>query len=192
MESPRKAKIGIFAAGLSLAACAAPQHQHLPLDEFEAMLDANVSATEALTQWCKAHNMGNPPVIRAVPVRGAAGALPTDLHALLQVPDGSPIGYRHVRLVCGDVVLSEAHNWFVPARLSPEMNAVLDRTDTPFGKAVAALDFTRRKLAGARGGGQGCPADTILMQRALLALPDGTPISLVQECYTSANLTPGW
>lgn len=192
MESPRTAKIGIFAASLSLAACATPQHQRLPLDEFEATLDANVSATEALTQWCKAHNMGNPPVIRAVPVRGEAGTFPADLHTSLRVPEDSPIGYRHVRLVCGEVVLSEAHNWFVRARLSPEMNAVLDRTDTPFGKAVAALDFTRRKLAGARGGGPGCPADTILMQRALLALPNGEPISLVQECYTSANLTPGW
>ncbi|MDD3797912.1 MAG: hypothetical protein PHE36_01910 [Novosphingobium sp.] len=190
MESSRKANIGIVAAGLSLAACAAPQQ--LSLDAFEAALNSQVSATEALTQWCTAHNMGNPPVIRAVPVSGEAGELPPDLRQLLELPPDSPLGYRHVRLVCGDVVLSEAHNWFVPARLSPGMNDVLERTDTPFGKAVEALHFTRRKLAGTRGGGPGCPDGTILTQRALLELPDGRPISLVMECYTSANLTPGW
>ena len=190
MQSSRTANIGVYAAGLSLAACTS-QHQ-LPLDAFEATLDSHVSATEALTQWCLTHNMGNPPVIRAVRMEGDTGELPSDIYALLGLAEGSTISYRHVRLVCGDVVLSEAHNWYVPSRLSPDMNAALEKTDTPFGKAVAALDFTRRKLAGTRGGGPGCPADTILMQRALLALPDGQPISLVQECYTTANLTPGW
>jgi hypothetical protein len=28
-----------------------------------------------------------------------------------------PLGFRHVRLACGNVVLSDAQNWFVPARL---------------------------------------------------------------------------
>ncbi len=185
-----KGNIGLAAASLSLAACATPQL--LPLDEFEATLDAHVSATEALTQWCQAHNMGNPPIIRAVQIRDDARDAPSDLLTLLNIPQGSRIGYRHVRLVCGDVILSEAHNWYVPARLSPDMNHVLETTDTPFGKAVAALNFTRRKLASTRGAGPGCPADTILMQRALLARADGQPISLVVECYTPANLTPGW
>lgn len=190
MDSSRTASIGVYAAGLSLAACTTSHP--LPLDAFETTLDANVSATEALTQWCKAHNMGNPPVIRAVQMAGDAGEQPSDIHDLLGLSEGGKVGYRHVRLVCGKTVLSEAHNWYVPARLSPEMNAILESTDTPFGKAVAALDFTRSKLASVRGGGAGCPVDTILMQRAVLSLPDGTPISLVQECYTSANLTPGW
>ncbi|AZI36441.1 hypothetical protein NT2_12_00090 [Caenibius tardaugens NBRC 16725] len=190
MDSPRTARIGVYAAGLSLAACTTPNP--LPLDAFESTLDANVSATEALTQWCRTHNMGNPPVIRAVQMASDAGDQPSDLRDLLRLNEGDTIGYRHVRLVCGETVLSEAHNWYVPARLSPEMNGILESTDTPFGKAVAALDFTRRKLASVRGGGAGCPADTILMQRAVLSLPDGTPISLVQECYTRANLTPDW
>lgn len=190
MDSFAKGNIGIAAASFSLAACATtPQ---LPLDAFEATLDAHVSATEALTQWCTAHNMGNPPVIRAVQMREAANAPPPDLHALLDIPQDSPIGYRHVRLMCGNVILSEAHNWYVPARLSAAMNRTLETTDTPFGKAVAALNFSRRKLAGARGTGPGCPANTILMQRAVLARADGQPISLVVECYTPANLTPGW
>ena len=190
MESLRKGNIGIVAAGLSLAACGTP-HQ-LPLDDFEAMLDSHVSATEALTQWCKSNNMGKPPIIRAVPVRDSARTPPSDLRTLLDLPNTSPIGYRHVRLMCGDVVLSEAHNWYVPERLQPDMNNTLESTDKPFGKVVAALAFTRHRLDGTRGASPDCPADTILMQRAVLALPDGRPISLVVECYTSANLTPGW
>ena len=190
MESFHKGNIGIVAAGLSLAACSTTHP--LSLDDFKATLDSHVSATEALTQWCKNHNMGNPPVIRAVPVRDSARTPPADLRALLALQDTSPIGYRHVRLMCGDVVLSEAHNWYVPERLLPDMNHTLETTDKPFGKVVAALAFTRHTLAGTHGPGPDCPAGTILMQRAVLALPDGRPISLVVECYTPANLTPGW
>ena len=190
MESFRKGNIGVVAAGLSLAACSTT-HQ-LPLDDFEATLAAHVSATEALTQWCKSHNMGHPAVIRAVPVHDSVRATPADLHRLLDLEAGAPVGYRHVRLMCGDVVLSEAHNWYVPQRLQPDMNHTLETTDRPFGKVVAPLSFSRQTLAGSRGPGPDCPADTILMQRAILALPDGRPISLVLECYTPANLTPGW
>lgn len=190
MESFHKGNIGIVAAGLSLAACSTT-HQ-LPLADFEAVLDSHVSATEALTQWCESNNMGNPPIIRAVPVRDSARTPPADLRTLLDLQDTAPVGYRHVRLMCGDVVLSEAHNWYVPERLLPDMNRTLETTDRPFGQVVAALAFTRRTLSGARGAGADCPANTILMQRAVLALPDGRPISLVVECYTPANLTPGW
>ena len=65
----------------------------------------------------------------------------------LDVKPDEPLGYRRVRLKCGDHVLSEADNWYVPARLAPEMNHVLETTDTPFGKAVAALHFRRHTLS---------------------------------------------
>ena len=42
--------------------------------------------------------------------------------------------------------MSEADNWYVPARLTPEMNAFLDTTDTPFGKAVRPLQPYRKTL----------------------------------------------
>ncbi|MES2118089.1 MAG: hypothetical protein V4578_23180, partial [Pseudomonadota bacterium] len=44
-----------------------------------------------------------------------------------------------VQLYCGDHLLSEADNWYVPDRLSAAMNRLLDKTDTPFGKAVLPL-----------------------------------------------------
>lgn len=55
--------------------------------------------------------------------------------------------YRRVQLRCGTRVLSEADNWYVPSRLTPEMNATLEATETPFGKAVATLEPYRRTFA---------------------------------------------
>ncbi len=51
--------------------------------------------------------------------------------------------------MCGGHVLSEADNWYVPARLTPQMNRALDTSDTPFGAAVKALDFHRATPGGA-------------------------------------------
>ncbi|MFM6832719.1 MAG: hypothetical protein ACKOVA_20640, partial [Novosphingobium sp.] len=94
-----------------------------------------------------------------------------------------------VRLTCGDTVLSVAHNWYVPARLTPEMNRTLETTDAPFGKVVAPLGFRRERLASRRGRMAECPEGTILSHRAVLRLLDGRAISLVVECYTRANLS---
>jgi hypothetical protein len=68
------------------------------------------------------------------------------------------------------------------------MNEALETSDTPFGKVVAPLGFTRKRLASRRGAAEDCPKDTVLSHRALLELPDGRPLSLVVECYTTANL----
>jgi hypothetical protein len=100
----------------------------------------------------------------------------------------STVGYRHVRLSCGPVVLSEAHNWYLPSRLTPAMNTALATSDTPFGKVAAPLHFTRLALDARRGRAPSCPANTVLSHRALLRLPDGRPLALVVECYTAANL----
>ncbi len=102
--------------------------------------------------------------------------------------DAEPLGYRHVRLSCGGKVLSQAHNWYVPARLTPEINRQLETTDIPFGKAIAPLGFERERLFGKRGTIEGCPKDTILIHQAMLRLSDGRPVSLVIECYTPENL----
>jgi hypothetical protein len=171
---------------LALAGCAGSRAGRL--SEFEATLAAQDSATTALGQWCAERHMAQPPLVRAAPVPGDAAATPPDVRALLNVAPGEPLGYRHVRLTCGDAVLSEAHNWYVPARLTPSMNAILSATEKPFGKVIAPLRFTRERLASIRGRAAGCPAGTILSHRALLRLPDGSPVSLVLECYTQANL----
>jgi hypothetical protein len=105
-------------------------------------------------------------------------------------------------LVCGTVVLSEADNWYVPGRLTPEMNNVLDTTNTPFGKAVQALHFQRHTIsakvlwpllpegwemssaAPIDGAGELPLPSHVLEHRAVLTLPDGTPFSELVETYT--------
>ncbi len=94
-----------------------------------------------------------------------------------------------MRLSCGGKVLSIAHNWYVPARLTPEMNRILDSTDTPFGRVAASLRFTRQPLADSRARLPECPPGTILAHRARVLLAGGQPLSLLVECYTRGNLS---
>ena len=164
------------------------QREARQLRQFEEALAAQPSATKALEGWCGHLTGTDRQAITASPVMGQDAPAPRDLHSLLQ--SDTPPGYRHVRLACSLGPLSEAHNWYAPTRLTPEMNATLATTDTPFGKVAAPLHFTREPLASQHGRGPGCPRHTILTHRALLRLPDGAPLALVVECYTALNLVP--
>ncbi|RBJ65914.1 hypothetical protein C3L29_039830, partial [Pseudomonas sp. MWU12-2534b] len=111
------------------------------------------------------------------------------------------VGYRRVQLACGERVLSEADNWYVPSRLTAEMNKLLDTSDTPFGTAVRALNFTRRTESArllwsplpagwetrplpAAAGQTGLDIpERVLQHRALLYKDGGVPFSLVVETY---------
>ncbi len=108
--------------------------------------------------------------------------------AILGAALDEPIAFRHVRLRCGGTVLSDAKNWYVPARLTPAMNTALETTRTPFGTVVQPLGFHRERLESRRGRAAECPARTVLSHKAVLRLPDGRAFSLVAECYTEANL----
>ena len=177
-----------FAAALILLASAcAPA----PFTQFRQTLAAQDSATAALGGWCAARHLADPARITALPVLGGERIIPAEIPGLLALRQGDALGYRHVRLSCGDKVLSEAHNWYARARLTDEMNRTLDTGSTPFGKAVSALHFTRERMGEARGPAYGCPPGTILSHRARLILPDGQPLALVVECYTRANLGRG-
>lgn len=176
------------------------------LETLNADLLSNDSATLTLDRWCEAHKMASPAKVTAERVHGDDKAASDEVRQLLGVRAEDSLRYRHVRLHCGDHVLSEADNWYVPTRLAPEMNRVLDTTDTPFGRAVQALHFHRRtltarllwsplppgwemadKLPEAARGSLRIPSATIQHQ-ALLSLADGTPISVVIETYTGEVL----
>ena len=177
------------------------------LQTLNADLLSNDSATLTLDRWCEMHKMATPAKVVAERVHGDDKAPTAEVRQLLGVGQDDPIRYRHVRLHCGDHVLSEADNWYVPARLTPDMNQVLDSSDTPFGRAVQALHFHRRtlsakllweplpagwemsdKLPKVAKEPLPVPAQTI-QHRAVLSLPDGTPISLVVETYTGEVLS---
>ncbi len=168
---------------LALSACAPT------LGRFEHTLAANDSATAALTTWCAARGIADPAEIRVRLVERPPEPAGRAIRAALGVSPAEPLVYRHVQLACGTAVLSEAKNWYVPARIAPAMNTALTATDTPFGKVVAPLGFRRERLASRRGRAAGCPPGTVLSHRAVLRLPDGRAISLVIECYTPANLS---
>ncbi len=117
------------------------------IESLDAEILASSSATRALEHWCAVHAMAADPKVHAELVRGVNLPLDAAGRKRLGLADGDRVAYRHVRLTCGGHVLSEADNWYVPARLTPEMNHVLETTDVPFGKAVAALGFTRQTFA---------------------------------------------
>jgi chorismate-pyruvate lyase len=164
------------------------------------------SATLTLDRWCDAHKMAQPPKVIAERVHDTDKEATGEVRQLLGVGAAEPVRYRHVRLHCGEHVLSEADNWYLPERLTPDMNKVLDTSDTPFGRAVQGLHFHRRTLSArvlwsplppgwemvrtlpASGkGALDVPAQTI-QHRAVLTLPDGTPFSVVVETYTGEVL----
>jgi chorismate-pyruvate lyase len=171
------------------------------LETLNSELLSNNSATLTLEHWCDVHHLASPPRIVAVRVSDVENPLSLEQRQELHVTPTEQVRYRRVRLKCGSVVLSEADNWYVPSRLTPEMNKLLDTTDTPFGRAVQALHFQRRTLSAKvlwRPLPEGwemnaasinavvvpIPA-TLLEHRAVLTLPDGTPFSEVVESYTA-------
>ena len=116
------------------------------IQTLNAGLLSHDSATLTLERWCAAHQLADPARIVARRVRGETKPILAQWRARLAVDAGEPLAYRHVQLMCGDHVLSEADNWYVPSRLTAEMNRRLDTTDEPFGKVVRALGFQRRTV----------------------------------------------
>jgi chorismate-pyruvate lyase len=117
--------------------------------------------------------------VRAENSASAKAIVPADVRALLRVDEAAPVRHRHVRLTCGGHLLSEADNWYVPARLTPAMNHTLDTTDTPFGTVARPLNFHRKTVAATPQQGP-----TVLQVKAVLLTPQGAPISLVVENYS--------
>jgi hypothetical protein len=172
------------------------------LQTLNADLLSHDSATGTLEHWCGAHRLASPPHIVADRLPGTDKPPTPEQRRDLKVTPADAIRYRHVRLRCGTVVLSEADNWYVPGRLTPEMNRLLETTEIPFGKVVSELHFQRHTLSATllwlplSANWEMNPAAAIgraallqippklLEHRALLTLPDGTPFSEVVETYT--------
>ncbi len=172
------------------------------LQTLNAELLSHDSATATLESWCDLHKMAPVPHIVAVQIPTDPKA-PTDAQReTLRISATEAVRYRHVRLMCGPVVFSEAENWYVPARLPAPMQHLLETTDRPFGAVVRDLHFQRHTLSArllwmplpagwemstapaAPGAGKLQVPAAVLEHRAVLTLPDGTPFSEVLETYT--------
>lgn len=167
---------------------------------------ASNSATLTLEQWCNAHHLaGTDAKIKAHLIRDDDKAATDEQRQRLKVAPDEKINYRHVDLVCGDRTLSVADNWYVPSRLTPEMNRLLETTDMPFGKAVFDLHFYRQNFSDkilwhplpagwetqpkpAKGKGPLPIPQELVEHRALLFTKDGTPFCEVRETYQKAVL----
>ncbi|WP_312710025.1 hypothetical protein [Stenotrophomonas sp.] len=148
------------------------------------------SATATLESWCAEHGLAEQARVRAVRVHGQDKVAPMEVLRALGASEGTAVRYRRVQLVCGSRVLSEADNWYLPTRLSPAMNQVLDSTDEPFGRVVGPLGFERQTLADqtfwpARSDGS---HGVILEVRALLRDRQQQPFSYVIESYSAHAL----
>ncbi len=150
------------------------------------------SATAVLERWCAEYGLARQARLVAIRQQGLDKPLTEEQRVRLGVAPDERVRYRHVRLACGERVLSEADNWYVPARLTPEMNADLDGSDAPFGRVVRPLAPVRRVVAvqslplPAEPG----PDTPLLRVDALLLTGTGAPFCEVVETYLGAAL-PG-
>ena len=174
--------------GCAEASDASRRETLLAIQMLQVDLLSHASATETLERWCASQGLADPAVVTAERVRDRVSPAAPSTREQLQVGPQTRLGYRHVRLKCGGRVLSEADNWYVPERLTPAMNRTLDRTDTPFGKVVKPLGFSRHTLSSTLlwdgAADSGALPYFLFEHRALLKADDGSPLSLLTERYT--------
>ena len=173
------------------------------IETLNAELLSHSSATLTLERWCSGHGLSPEAKLVARLERGTQKYLEDRDRERLALQAGDQLRYRHVRLFCGDKLLSEADNWYVPSRLTAEMNRLLEETDMPFGRVVHDLDFRRETLSAKLlwsplperwdvspepslplAGSRLEAPDHILEHRAILRANGGTPFSFVVETYT--------
>lgn len=142
---------------------------------------ASPTATAVLERRC-----GGP--IRAEVDRAAHKDATPEQRTRLGVGPHERVAYRSVVLSCAGVAYSVAENWYVPSRLTPEMNAALEQGDTPFGAVIRPLHPHRKPLEQVLAG----VAPYVLRHRALVLDSEGRVLAEVVENYTAALLqAPG-
>jgi len=182
------------------------------LQTLNADLLASASATAVLERWCRDHAMATQPTVVVQRVSGTGKEPSAEQLQRLEVRDATEVRYRRVRLQCGAHTLSEADNWYVPARLTAEMNQRLETTDVPFGKVVRDLTPYRRTMEArllwsplppgwpmqrrsrSHYGGRGRPLvvpKELMVHVAVLYTSDHQPFSQVVETYQGELLAFG-
>ncbi len=170
--------IGTCMAGIVQAHAAAPRPATAEALAHE--LDQRASATATLQQHCPR------PITAHLLDRAAPPALQRDARQALQASPTTRLVVRHVQLLCGRAVWSEAWNLYLPDRLTPDARRKLAGSHVPFGKAVGETTFSRQRL-GSRF--TGLPAGVVLENRAILhRRVDQRGFSYLVERYKKAAL----
>ncbi|WP_422056898.1 hypothetical protein [Sphingomonas sp.] len=173
---------GVTPALMLIGAIAAAQMS--PVERLNADLLAARTATSVLEARCASLALADPPRVRAEVERGRAPASASPARTRLKVGKGEVLGYRRVRLMCGDHLLSEATNWYVASRLTPEMNAALDSSDVPFGRVILPLSPRRETYATWTVKAGRTPAGGVVIRhRAIVLDQAGRPLAAVVEHY---------
>jgi chorismate-pyruvate lyase len=193
----------VLGVALLLCACAsgsAPDADPRRLRAFALMQTLNAellasrSATTTLRDWCAQHRLAATPEIVAEVLPGSVPAT-SEQRARLMVKPEEPIRYRRVRLQCGTRTMSEAENWYVPGRLTADMNDQLDGSQTPFGRVIDSLEPYRRNFymqvhwpfPGRDQPSSAAPA-TMFEHRAIVYSGSHQPLAEVREIYQSTAL----
>ncbi|MCJ8509035.1 hypothetical protein MUU53_14045 [Rhizobium lemnae] len=176
------------------------------LQTLNSELLSNDSATLTLDRWCEKHGLAQGQKVRAERDKSTEKPVTAEIRSILKVNKSEPVAYRRVRLVCGERILSEADNWYVPSRLTEDMNKALNGSDAPFGRVVQPLKFQRHTVAAellwqplperwemgiaipTSGGASLEIPSHVLRHKAFLTTADGIPFSTVVENYTAEVL----
>jgi hypothetical protein len=113
--------------------------------ELQKCLHSHATATAALMAWCRERRPDDAEAL-TVAVLCDCAVDPADYDGPLWLAAGETLQYRRVRLAWGDLVVSEAENFYVPQRLPEDMRAALHDGTQPFGAVVAELSPQRTTL----------------------------------------------
>jgi hypothetical protein len=152
------------------------------IQDLSARLISGATATETLLAWCDEHGLSDGPITVEIRQRFSPAVVPDDVLPALRLDPCEAISYRHVQLMRGSLPLAAAENWFVPQRLTADMNEALIRTNVPFGRVIAPLHPSRRTLAAH------LPphSEISLLHEAVILSNAGTALAFVKESYFSA------
>jgi chorismate-pyruvate lyase len=169
------------------------------MQALNAELLAAQTVTSTLEQWCARRGLAGGQVVRAKRILGRDKPASLEQRERLRVGRSEPVVYRRVDLACGERVLTEAENWYVPSRLTAAIRQMLEDTDTPFGRAVMELDPVRENFlvellwrpGEATREPEGAIPWRLFQHRALVFGPDRRPLAEVNETYTAEILAFG-
>jgi hypothetical protein len=150
------------------------------IQDLSTRLISGATATETLLAWCDEHGLADGPITVEIRQRFSPAVVPDDVLPALNLDPCEAISYRHIQLMRGSLPLAAAENWFVPQRLTADMNEALIRTNVPFGRVVAPLHPFRRTLAAH------LPShtETILVHKAVILSSAGAALACVKESYS--------